>query len=296
MGDKSAIEWTDSTWNPTVGCSVLTPGCTHCYAMRMAGRLEKMGQQRYAGLTSPTKAGPVWTGKVRVAPMDTLLQPLRWKRPRRIFVDSMSDLFHEEVHDGSIAYIFAVMALATQHQFQVLTKRGDHMQKFMRNESMQRLVWRLIQEIYDTDTDAAHSLFGTGEYHGAKASGGAPWPLKNIWMGVSVEDQDRAFRIDQLRETPAAKRFLSLEPLLGPITIDPAALRDMDWVIVGGESGPDARAMDADWARSLRDQCRDAGVPFFFKQWGEHNENGWRVGKKRAGAMLDGGLWREMPA
>jgi protein gp37 len=262
MGDKSAIEWTDATWNPTVGCSFVSPGCAHCYAMRMASRLEKMGQQRYTGLTSPTKARAVWTGEVRVAPIETLLQPLRWKRPRRIFVDSMSDLFHEKVQDGAIAYIFAVMALATQHEFQVLTKRGDRMQRFMRNEYMSRLVWRLIREIYEADVDTPYSIFGTGAYHGAKASG----------------------------------RFLSLEPLLGPITIDPAALRDMDWAIVGGESGLDARPMDSNWARSLRDQCIDAGVPFFFKQWGEHDEHGVRVGKRHAGAELDRRECREMPA
>jgi protein gp37 len=296
MAATTSIEWTDRTWNPVVGCSLVSPGCTNCYAMRMAGRIEAMGTApHYAGLTQPSKAGPVWTGEVRAAPDHVLLQPLRWRKPARIFVNSMSDLFHEALPDAVIDRVFAVMALAPHHTFQVLTKRPDRMRQYLSNS--QATVWI---------TGRAHRLtidygFDRGDAYRAFEEG-RPWPLPNVWLGVSVEDQARADeRIPILLDTPAAVRWMSAEPLLGPIDLtrlpypnrgrtwmidavrgemrEPGLDRtpiggvvSLDWVVAGGESGPDARPMHPDWVRSLRDQCASAGVPFLFKQWGS-----WRV-------------------
>lgn len=231
MSDNSKIEWTDSTWNPIVGCSVLSPGCTNCYAMRIAPRTEHLAiaddWTAPGPLTKPSKAGPVWTGNIRLIGR-RLTQPLQWRSPRMIFVNSMGDLFHESVPDGWIDRVFAIMAACRQHTFQVLTKRAMRMR----------------------------------EYCGTRPV------LPNVWLGVSAERQQEAReRIPMLLQTPAAVRFVSLEPLLGPINLTSAI--HLDWVIVGGESGPHARPMHPDWARSLRDQCAAAGVPFFFKQHGE---------------------------
>lgn len=277
MGDKTGIEWTEATWNPVVGCSLQSPGCTNCYAMGEAARLERMGVAKYAGLTKPSKAGAVWTGEVRLHE-EALDQPIRWKRPRRIFVNSMSDLFHEAIPDHAIDRVFAVMAMARQHTFQVLTKRADRMKRYMHgliNEPCR------VGELVD-------DMGGNWD--------SVPTPLPNVWLGVSVEDQRRADeRVPDLLATPAAVRFVSMEPLLeavdvrwalSPNRMDIAAgflrrghfapgletLRPLDWVIVGGESGPKARPMHPDWARSLRDQCSAAGVPFLFKQHGEFRE------------------------
>lgn len=321
MGDKSSIEWTEATWNPVAGCSIISPGCTNCYAMKMAARIEAMDATlghvpHYRGLTKRTKAGAVWTGKMAVAPDSILTLPLRWKRPRRIFVNSMSDLFHEGVADETIDRVFAVMALAPHHTFQVLTKRAERMMGYMAGNAVR---------------DSA-------------LAAGSPWPLPNVWLGVSAEDQRRAEeRIPHLLATPAAVRWVSAEPLLGPLRLD-GWLRSkphdvtLDWLVAGGESGPGARPPHPDWFRSLRDQCAAAGVPYFFKQWGnfhpsaEHDnramgckrdplaihvsgerehrplEAGWKIreratgwagmcdlGKKRAGAKLDGVEHREWP-
>ena len=234
MGLNSAIEWTQATWNPVTGCSKVSPGCAHCYAERMARRLQAMGQPNYANGFEVTMHEHV------------LDAPLRWRQPRVIFVNSMSDLFHEHVSREFVTRVFQTMTSAPRHRFQVLTKRSE------------RLV-ALGAEL--------------------------PWPV-NVWMGVSVENADYAHRIDHLRETGAHVKFLSLEPLLGPL---PALdLHDIDWVIVGGESGPGARPMDRAWVTDIRDQCLAAEVPFFFKQWGG-------VNKKRAGRRLDGRTWDEMP-
>ena len=234
MGLNSAIEWTQATWNPVTGCSKVSPGCAHCYAERMARRLQAMGQPNYANGFEVTMHEHV------------LDAPLRWRQPRVIFVNSMSDLFHEHVSREFVTRGFQTMTSAPRHRFQVLTKRSE------------RLV-ALGAEL--------------------------PWPV-NVWMGVSVENADYAHRIDHLRETGAHVKFLSLEPLLGPL---PALdLHDIDWVIVGGESGPGARPMDRAWVTDIRDQCLAAEVPFFFKQWGG-------VNKKRAGRRLDGRTWDEMP-
>lgn len=279
MADGSKIEWTDATWNPITGCSVVSPGCTNCYAMRLAGTRMKHHPSRI-GLTDASKAGPVWNGTVRLN-AQWLDQPLRWRKPRRIFVCAHGDLFHESVPDEWIDRVFAVMALATQHTFQVLTKRAQRMREYLSSRNGMA-DWRLC--------DAINAITPSqGDRRGCLSM-----PLFNVWLGVSAEDQRRADeRIPALLDTPAAVRFISAEPLLGAIDLrylqpgDPpteinalegthGVLRPhqgqcdrVDWVIVGGESEPGARPMHLDWARSLRDQCVAAGVAFHFKQWGE---------------------------
>jgi protein gp37 len=234
MAQKSPIEWTESTWNPLTGCTKISPGCKHCYAERMALRLKAMGQRNYVNGFSLTLHE------------SALELPLRWKKPQTIFVNSMSDMFHQRVPQDFILRAFDVMNRAHWHRFQVLTKRPDRLASLS-----ERLNWS-----------------------------------ENIWMGVSVESDAFADRIDLLRQTGAAVKFLSLEPLLGPL--DDLLLDEIDWVIVGGESGPGARPMNPEWVTSIRDQCVDARVPFFFKQWGG-------VQKKRFGRILNGRTWDEMP-
>jgi protein gp37 len=281
----SKIEWTDVTWNPLAGCSVYSPGCKNCYAMKLAARLERMGMAKYQGLTDQTKAGAVWNGKINFDD-DAMLQPLRWKKPRRIFVNSMSDLFHESVPDEWIDRIFTVMALAPQHTFQVLTKRSDRMKEHMTSDTLRSRLCSISR----VDPLGLSGIKAEAAISSIRSSA---WPLSNIWLGVSVEDQKHADeRIPDLLATPAAVRFLSCEPLLGPIDLawalsrNPAViglgflrrgqfspgletLRPIDQVILGGESGPGARPMHPDWPRSIRDQCDDAGAAFFFKQWGK---------------------------
>jgi len=281
MSTASKIEWTDVTWNPTRGCSRVSAGCEHCYAERVAFRFRGPGLP-YRGLVRAGSDGkPHWTGQV-VLDETTLLEPLHWRKPRRVFVNSMSDLFHEALTDEQIDRVFAVMALCPQHTFQVLTKRAKRMREYMAagnradNEGLG----------YRWCTAAGRILQGLpGEAPG--------FPLPNVWLGVSAEDQAAADeRIPELLATPAAVHFVSLEPLLGPLSIErwvggqreagpPGATygvpaSDLDWVIVGGESGPGARPMHPDWARSIRDRCVAAGVvegvAFFFKQWGEWAE------------------------
>ncbi|MER9130731.1 phage Gp37/Gp68 family protein [Mesorhizobium sp. M0768] len=312
MADKSAIEWTDATWNPITGCSIVSPGCTNCYAMKLAGtRLKHIDSRK--GLTRETKAGPVWTGEVRLN-RQWLHQPLEWKKPRRIFVCAHGDLFAENVPDEWILDVFTVMAAADHHTYQVLTKRPDRMCEFLSRRD-------LLNDIY------ANWYTFTG-----KPAEVYSWPLHNVWCGASAEDQTRYDnRRRWLDETPAAARFWSLEPLLGPIEMNIQFVKP-DWVIVGGESGHNARPMHPAWARSIRDQCAAAGVAFFFKQWGEwmpvkvvddgdgpfgigdgadplhaypnvpvypaRNIDGqdmWRVGKKRTGRLLDGIEHKAMP-
>lgn len=278
MGDKTGISWTDATWNCVVGCSIYSPGCKNCYAMRMAARIERMGGkggERYAGLTQPSKAGPVWTGAIRLAP-EMLEVPLHWSKPRRIFVNSMSDLFHEDLPDKAIDRVFAVMALAPQHTFQVLTKRSDRMRSYMNDPQTPARVWRAVYQMGEEWDEGklkvrlycvmdSPLLYALGQ-HGAGWGGERPWPLKNVWAGVSVEDRDRTARIDDLRQIPAVLRFLSCEPLLEDLGhID---LTGIGWCIIGGESGPGAREFNVGWAYSLLDQCNVAGVPFFMKQLG----------------------------
>lgn len=311
---NTKIEWTDTTWNPTRGCSLVSEGCRNCYAMKMAHRFNVPGRP-YEGLTELGKHGPTWTGEVRLVP-EVLDQPLRWRKPRRIFVNSMSDLFHHAVRSVDILRIFEIMERTKRHTFQILTKRP-------------KLALAFCQQ------------YGIGDAN--------EWP-SNVWLGVSVEDQKTADeRIPLLLQTPAAVRFVSAEPLLGPVDVcklgdwfcercddylsasrvtfdetcdtcgDAVTWRGaLDWAIVGGESGPGARPMHPDWARSIRDQCQAAGVAFHFKQWGEWltvdvgvaaNDGKWhctthswgddwlalRVGKKAAGRVLDGRTWDEFP-
>jgi len=266
----SKIEWTEATWNPIVGCSILTPGCTNCYAMKMAARLEKISLDaksrgvtqvpHYVGTTKLVNGFPVWTGKMAFAGDEILLQPLKRKKPTTYFVNSMGDLFHEDVPDEWIDKVFAVMALAPQHTFQVLTKRAARMRDYFSKPLPKR---DGVVEIARGDKvlDAQYDL-GSCTFI-------AQWPLPNVWLGVSAErQQEWDERKEHLRSTPAAVRFVSFEPLLGGI-VEPRPLSDfLQWAIVGGESGHGARPMHPDWARSLRDQCQAAGVAFFFKQWG----------------------------
>ena len=235
MASRSDIEWTEMTWNPVTGCSKVSQGCKHCYAERMAHRLERIGLDRYRH------------GFAVTLQPDLLDEPLRWRKPRVVFVNSMSDLFHEDVPDDYIRRVFATMQRASHHTFQVLTKRSA----------------RLLA--------LAPTL---------------PWS-PNVWMGVSVEDARVIERVHHLARVPAAVRFLSCEPLLGPL--DDLPLAGIGWLIVGGESGPGARPMAPAWAESLRDQCQHQGVAFFFKQWGG-------IQKKRTGRLLDGRTWDELPA
>jgi protein gp37 len=230
----SRIEWTESTWNPLTGCTKISPGCKHCYAERMAKRLHAMGQPRYANEFRLTLHE------------DAIDIPLQWPNPQTIFVNSMSDLFHEDVPVEFVCRVFEVMAATNWHRYQVLTKRAERL------EALSPLL---------------------------------PWP-DNVWMGVSVENADYVYRVAHLRRTGAKIRFLSLEPLLGPLpNLD---LSRIDWVIVGGESGPKARPVREEWIVEIRDQCLTAGVPFFFKQWGG-------VWKKRNGRLLEGRTWDELP-
>lgn len=243
MAGPTSIEWTEVTWNPVTGCDRVSPGCDNCYALALAKRLKAMGSPRYQKDGHPRTSGP---GFGVTCHEDLLEVPLRWRRPRLVFVNSMSDLFHPGVPDAFISRVFDTMKAADQHTFQILTKRP------------QRLV------------AMAESL---------------PWP-SNIWMGVSVENASYKFRIDQLRKVPAKVRFLSVEPLIEDLgEID---LTGIHWVIVGGESGPRARPLKEEWVKSIRDQCVEAGVAFFFKQWGGRTP-------KAGGRELDGEYWDEMP-
>ena len=234
MSTRSAIEWTEVTWNPVTGCTKISPGCKFCYAERLSRRLQAMGVEKYRG------------GFSVAVHESTLGEPLKWRRPRLVFVNSMSDLFHESVPSAFIEAVFEVMNRASRHTFQVLTKRPRRVVELNR-----RLHW-----------------------------------TPNIWLGTSIESEQWLGRLAALKETGAQTRFLSIEPLLGPLPH--LSLVGIDWVIVGGESGPGARPMDADWVRAIRDNCVTSEVPFFFKQWGG-------VFKKRTGRTLDGRTWDQMP-
>ena len=322
----SGIEWTDRTWNPIVGCSVVSPGCTNCYAMKMAARIEAMspGLRAYQGLTQPSKAGPVWTGEVAFASGDRSTEPLRRKKPTKYFVNSMSDLFHEDVPDVWIDRVFAVMALAPQHIFQVLTKRSERMRRHFAPFDRRRS---------DGLGKAVIELGYAGPLEALR------WPLPNVWLGVSAEPllgpvDFRRIEIvpDRLDDKGRLKRCgIRINALTGrsvesgmpyhsdwngegdPPNTPPPRL---DWVIVGGESGPHARPMHPDWARGLRGQCASAGVAFFFKQWGEWHPRSearhaglisdqiqdfrdgmltQRAGKRRAGRTLDGSTHDAFP-
>lgn len=245
---SSDIEWTEATWNPIAGCKIVSPGCTNCYAMRMAARLQAMGMTKYAGTTRKSGTRRVWTGKVNTD-SEVLLAPLGWKKPQRIFVNSMSDLFQENADELFIRQVWSVMERAYWHSFQILTKRPERMLDILSKPEFPRLA--------------------------------------NVWLGTSVESKDYLDRIDALRRVPARVRFISFEPLLGPIT-DPD-LAGIHWAIVGGESGPNARSMEPWWVEEIRDTCRRQDVAFFFKQWGGKR-------KKRTGRIFEGKTWDEYPS
>ncbi len=259
----TSIEWTDETWNPIRGCRRVSEGCRNCYAERVASRFNGPGMP-YENLARDGR----WSGEVRFV-QEHLEDPLRWTRPRRVFVNSMSDLFYESLSDRDIDRIFAVMALATRHTFQVLTKRPERMLRYMRPGSIRRGM--VTQAAFETQRDR-------GGERDARRWKSPEWPLPNAWLGVSVENQSTADeRIPLLLQAPAAVRFLSIEPLLGPVNLFPNCspayaphLRSdrIGWVIVGGESGPNARPCDAAWIRGIVEQCREAGVPCFVKQLG----------------------------
>jgi protein gp37 len=390
----SKIEWTNKTWNPVVGCSKVSAGCKNCYAIRMAWRLQHIGHsaQKYAGTVEKSPGGQLnWTGKVNTIESE-LLKPLKWKKPAMIFVNSQSDLFHESISFEFIDLVFAVMALCPQHTFQVLTKRPARMAEYFKSreedmveirqaaeiivcgdphlfhvtEKLKGEARKQIGPVHITSTILPHlkeagwfwDVTNTGFGNESKLEYEGEWPLKNVWMGVSIENQQAADeRIPLLLQVPAAVRFLSCEPLLGPVdltavaqTVSPGYFGDclqpyhvprcdkdksytkINWVIVGGESGRDARPMHPDWVRSLRDQCVKAGTAFFFKQFGEWVPTGQesvfipgsqvryvrnilldgseyktgyinagelacmkKVGKKKSGRQLDGREWNEFP-
>lgn len=333
MGDQSKIEWTEATWNPTVGCSRTSPGCDRCYAIGVAHRA--MSPQHVGLTVKPKGERTDWTGEVRV--VEHLIdQPIRWKRPRRVFVNSMSDLFHPALEEETIARIFAVMAVAGQHTFQCLTKRSKRMWQVLDQHAFWGEVGRQIEKITGVELD------------GPLLDMVVACEIPNVHLGVSIESDKYAFRAEHLRLTPAAVRWISAEPLLGPLpSLD---LTGIDWVVVGGESGPGSRPMHPDWVRDLRDRCMDVntgsadqfGTSFFFKQWGDWvpgrpdqnssrssmaktpvvtQAGGWldvegrwrdtneltsfrtpddwvqmaRVGKKNTGRELDGREWSEYP-
>lgn len=286
MADHTEIEWTDATWNPITGCSIVSPGCTHCYAMALAGTRLKNHESR-KGLTKQVNGHHVWTGEVRFN-AQWLDQPLRRTRPRMIFVCAHGDLFAEGVPDEWIDQVFAVMALAPQHTFQVLTKRPERMRDYLMGFACDGARRFHISNAADRIATNFRSWRGDGrtgwDVAVAQAITGPIWPLPNVWLGVSVEDQRRADeRIPILLNTPAAIRWISAEPLLGPVDLHGWCTASWEgdirraipapriqWVVAGGESGPGARPMHPDWVRRLRDQCAAAGAPFLLKQWGEY--------------------------
>ncbi len=252
---ETQIEWTDATWNPVAGCSIVSAGCTHCYAMDMAKRLDAMGVHKYERLTRRSGKRTIWNGMVRLdrASLDI---PYRWRKPRKIFVNSMSDLFHEKVTDKFIFDVWKVMRETPHHNYQILTKRPDRMAE---------LVSSKIGDV-----------------------------LPNVWLGTSIEDKNAVERISFLRDIPAAIRFISFEPLIGPVgTID---LRGIHWAIVGGESGKSARPIREEWIDEIYTQCLPTGTAFFFKQWGAWGKDNTKRSKKANGREYRGRTWDEMPA
>ncbi len=246
---KSSIEWTDATWNPVTGCTRVSPGCDNCYAATLAKRLKVMGNPRYQN------DGPDGPGFGVTVHRDKFHDPLRWKSPRRVFVNSMSDLFHNDVPRDAVDSVFCTMALAQKHTFQILTKRPHRMLEYLKTASPR---------------------FSIG------------WPPANVWLGVSVEREHYAWRIPLLKKCNPVVRFISFEPLIGRANVNAKDLRGIEWVIVGGESGPGRRRCDPNWVREIRDAAKEAGAAFFFKQWGAHRP-------RSGGRQLDGRFWSELP-
>lgn len=377
---ETSIEWTERSWNPIVGCTIVSPGCTNCYAMGMADRFKDVYRGRkWAGMpaeamTRRVNGKAVWTGHLTLAPIHILTEPLRRRKPTTYFVNSMGDLFHEHTPEEWIDLVIAIMAMCPQHTFQILTKRGERMHRHMSPTTSIPMLGRLpLERVHLAaagDIDGENRLFEELKRYGNLYSlyCSVPWPLPNVWLGVSAEDQKRADeRIPQLLSTPAAVHFVSAEPLLGPIRFDrieddvdtfedcgghpdphwPSDTQDatwlnaltgemeaearapdgkplgpidvglrwtgakLDWIIVGGESGRDARPMHPDWPRQIRDACASAGTAFFFKQWGDYlpagqtmaNGRPWNPGcgsrlrgtKAIVGRLLDGVEHNTMP-
>lgn len=251
---ESKIEWTDATWNPVAGCALISHGCTNCYAMKMAKRLEAMGVEKYKGLTRDSGKNTVWNGIVR-EDRTSLSIPLKWKKPRNIFVNSMSDLFHDDVSEDLILSVWEVMRETPRHQYQILTKRPDRMFKVL-SENIKNV-------------------------------------LPNVWLGTSVENSDVLHRIDSLRKIPASIRFISFEPLIG--SVGKVNLSNIHWAIVGGESGRGARAIKESWIDEIYDQCSIYDTAFFFKQWGAWGKDNMKRSKKANGRRYRGRIWDEMP-
>lgn len=251
---ETQIEWTDATWNPVAGCTIVSAGCTNCYAMEMARRLEAMHMDKYAGLTRRSGARTVWNGVVREDP-SSLAIPHRWKKSQKIFVNSMSDLFHEGVSDSFILDVWKVMEETPRHHYQILTKRPQRMAALLSSEAFA--------------------------------------VLPNVWLGTSVESAEVTDRIDHLRAVPAAIRFISFEPLIGPV--GPIDLTNIQWAIVGGESGRSARPIREEWIDDIHEQCLESGTAFFFKQWGTWGKDNKRRSKKENGREYRGKTWDEMP-
>lgn len=252
---ESQIEWTDSTWNPVAGCSIVSTGCRNCYAMQMARRLDAMGVEKYKGLTRRTGKRTIWNGKVR-EDWSSLDIPRRWRKPRKIFVNSMSDLFHEKVSEEFILAVWNVMRETPRHSYQILTKRPDRMAEILLK------------------------LF--------------PEALSNVWLGTSVENREAIERIEYLRRVPAAIRFISFEPLIGPV--DDVDLTDIHWAIVGGESGTAARPIKEEWVDQIHKNCSEYRTAFFFKQWGAWGADNRKRSKKANGRLYRGQTWDEMPS
>jgi protein gp37 len=279
VSGTTAIEWTEATWNPVTGCDKISPGCDHCYALALAKRLKAMGQPKYQADGNPATSGPGFAVTVHE---EAVWAPLGWRRPRTVFVNSMSDVAHPRVPREFLARIWAAMALAHRHTFQVLTKRPNRLAALLASGGFARdVAWAAARTPY--------GLVPPEDAPGWAAREGLwrpPWPLPNVHVGTSIENDGYAWRAGFLRRTPAALRFLSLEPLLGPVpSLD---LDGIGWVIAGGESGPGRRPPEAAWVRGIRDQCTAAGVPFFFKQWGGPTP-------KAGGRLLDGRTWDQVP-
>lgn len=303
---KTSIEWTDVTWNPTRGCNRVSPGCKNCYAERQAARFKDVGQPFHGFVKIHTNGEPRWTGKVELVE-DKLSEPLRWRKPQRVFVNSMSDLFHEALPDDAIDRVFAVMALCPHHTFQILTKRPERMREYFRDKGVvggdpsNNLYGRLLNRV-----NVVRSAFPKKYLGDIPVSNPARFPLRNVWLGVSVEDQKTADeRIPLLLKTPAAIRFVSYEPALDRVDftrfIFPDVVEEgheLHWVIVGGESGPGARPFDIEWARETVRQCRESGVACFVKQFGAKPIFTWdpnepaapKLGDRKGGSMC---VWPE---
>lgn len=252
---ETNIEWTDTTWNPVAGCSIMSAGCTNCYAMQMARRLEAMGVEKYAGLTRRSGHRTIWNNTVKLDEM-ALNIPRKWRKPRNVFVNSMSDLFHDKVSDEFILDVWQVMAETPQHNYQILTKRPDRMAKVIANK---------VKNV-----------------------------LPNVWLGTSVESSEVVSRIEELRNVPAAIRFISFEPLIG--SVGQISLDDVHWAIVGGESGSSARPIQENWIDEIYQLCREYDTAFFFKQWGTWGADNKKRSKKANGRKYRGQTWDEMPA